>query len=129
MAFQHLSIGAACAALILAASAGAALAAPGSTVRGEALVGRNCSMCHALEQPGDSPNAMAPPLRTLYRYISMRDLAQALRQGLLTKHPAMPVFRFTAAEIEDVMAYLRSIQEQAEPISHPARPARGQRSL
>lgn len=97
-------------------STGAASAAPGSTVRGEELVKRNCTQCHAVDRPGGSTNSAAPPLHTLYRYIKMKDLALALKQGLLSKHPAMPSFRFSATEIDEIMTYLRSIQEQAEAI-------------
>lgn len=103
-------------AAILTLSTGVASAAPGATMRGEELVKRNCTQCHAVDRPGGSPNSAAPPLHTLYRYIKMRDLALALKQGLLSKHPAMPSFRFKPAEIEDIMTYLRSIQEQAEAI-------------
>lgn len=94
-----------------------AWSAPGATVRGQALVGRNCTGCHAVDRPGGSPNSAAPPLRNLFRYIKMNDLAAALKRGLLARHPAMPEFRFTRAETNDIMTYLRSIQEQAEPIS------------
>ena len=116
MAFRTQFAFAAAAMLAVALSAGAASAAPGSTIRGEELVKRNCTQCHAVDRPGGSPNSASPPLHTLYRYIKMKDLALALKQGLLSKHPAMPSFRFTPAEIDDIMTYLRSIQEQAEAI-------------
>jgi mono/diheme cytochrome c family protein len=119
----HHRLIAAAAALALSTAAGAASAAPspGATVRGQALVERNCSVCHAVDRPGGSPNSAAPPLRNLFRYVKMDDLARALRQGLLAKHPAMPEFRFTAQETEDIMVYLRSIQEQAEAIADRVR--------
>jgi mono/diheme cytochrome c family protein len=83
-----------------------------SVPRGLALAQRNCAQCHAVEETGASSESAAPPFRSLNRYVSMDALAQALRQGLLRKHPAMPEFRFTPAEVEDVVAYLRSIQDQ-----------------
>ncbi len=116
MAFRSPFALAAAAMLAITLSTGAASAAPGSTVRGEELVKRNCTQCHAVDRPGGSPNSMSPPLHTLYRYIKMKDLALALKQGLLSKHPAMPSFRFSPVEIDDIMTYIRSIQEQAEAI-------------
>jgi mono/diheme cytochrome c family protein len=83
-----------------------------SAQRGQALAQRNCAQCHAVEETGSSSESAAPPFRSLNRYVSMDELAKALRQGLLRKHPAMPEFRFTPAEVEDVIAYLRSIQAQ-----------------
>jgi len=99
-----------------------AFAAPtGSVERGAALVVRNCTQCHAVGRTGGSPDHAAPPLQSLYLYVKMSDLAVALRQGLLAKHPAMPEFRFSRAELEDVMSYLRAIQEQVQTSATPDR--------
>jgi len=93
---------------------GAAWAAPGGTERGAALVRRNCTQCHTLSRTGPSPDRTAPPLPLLSRYVKMSDLALALRQGLLMRHPAMPQLRFNQAELEEVMSYLAAIQERVE---------------
>lgn len=115
--YRHL----AAATAVVALGAQASFAAAPSALRGEQLVARNCTQCHAVDRPGGSPDSAAPPLHTLYKYVKMSDLAEALRRGLLAKHPSMPEFRFSAAEINAIIEYLRSIQEQPEPISGPAK--------
>jgi mono/diheme cytochrome c family protein len=95
-----------------------------SPARGRPLVQRNCGVCHSVAAKGGSPNPMAPPLRDLHNYFAMDQLAEALRAGLLSNHPAMPQFRFTVGEVDDIVAYLQSIQSRAEarqPISERLR--------
>ena len=113
------------AALSLSLIGGAALAAPasapGTLEQGAALVVRNCTQCHAVGRTGGSPDHAAPPLQSLWRYVKMNDLAVALQQGLLSKHPSMPQFRFTKPELDAIMSYLRAIQEQVETSATPDR--------
>lgn len=94
---------------IVAATAGAAQAAP-SAERGFELVKRNCGMCHAIGMRGDSPNKAAPRFRELGRRYPIDDLAEALAEGILTGHPAMPQFRFSPSEVDDIIVYLKGIQ-------------------
>ena len=89
--------------------AGAAQAAA-SVTRGRALVQRNCSQCHAVGVKGDSPNAAAPRFRELHERYPVEMLAEALAEGMLTGHPAMPEFRFAPRQIDDIIVYLKSIQ-------------------
>lgn len=91
------------------AAAGAAQAQP-SAARGLEIVRKNCSMCHAIGDKGDSPNAQAPRFRELGQRYPIDDLQEALAEGILTGHPAMPQFRFSPAEVDDIIAYLKSIQ-------------------
>lgn len=95
---------------IAAAAASASAQAAPSPARGLELVRRNCGMCHAVGERGDSPNRAAPPFRELGRRYPVDDLAEALAEGILTGHPAMPQFRFAPAEVEDIIAYLKTIQ-------------------
>jgi mono/diheme cytochrome c family protein len=102
----------AAAAIWLAASA-AAQAQPAAGVsvqRGRQLVQRNCGMCHAVGAKGQSPNKVAPPFRDLGMRYPIDALQEALVEGMLTGHPAMPEFRFTPAETNDIIAYIKSIQ-------------------
>jgi mono/diheme cytochrome c family protein len=39
-------------------------------------------------------------------------LEEAFAEGILVGHPAMPQFRFTPAQIDDILAYLQSVQER-----------------
>ncbi len=114
---------AALAAAITAASAGSGAAAqtvdPGreqanlaSVARGRDLVKDNCGGCHAIGVQGASPLDAAPPFRDLGERYPAGTLAQALEDGLLSGHPAMPKFRFLAAEVKDIIAYLTFVQQQ-----------------
>jgi mono/diheme cytochrome c family protein len=99
-------------ALPVAASAAAARPADAAAgeARGRALVERNCSMCHAVGKAGASPFHPAPPFRELNQRYKIDDLAEALAEGIITGHPAMPEFRFSPAEVNDIIRYLKTIQ-------------------
>ena len=105
---RRLLSGAALAAVVLVS--GQAWAAQDSFARGHAIVQRNCAFCHAVGARGDSPNAKAPRFRELHNRYPVEMLAEALAEGMLTGHPEMPEFRFTPREIDDIIAYLKSIQ-------------------
>ena len=81
-----------------------------SVARGQAIVQRNCSMCHAIGPVGDSPNPQAPHFRDLHQRYPIDNLGEALAEGLIVGHPQMPEFRFSAEEVTDIIAYLKSIQ-------------------
>ncbi len=99
-----------------------AFAAPSTaTERGQELARRNCAMCHAIGETGASPNAQAPPFRQISRRYPLENLEEALAEGILTGHPAMPQFRFAPAEINDLIGYLKSIQVRHDAaLRHPA---------
>ena len=99
-------------ALVIAVPAQAAGRPSAAEMRGRTLVERNCAMCHAIGRAGDSPNPLAPPFRELGRRYAIDDLAEALNEGIITGHPQMPEFRFSPAEVNDLIAYLRSIQQR-----------------
>ena len=96
------------------ASAGPAPTTPSpaeaSIARGQALVQRNCGMCHAIGPVGDSPNPLAPHFRELHERYPVEDLAEALGEGIIVGHPLMPELRFSSEEVTDIIAYLESIQ-------------------
>lgn len=93
--------------------AGPAMAA--SVEAGERLAARNCVFCHAIGKTGASPNPAAPPFRLLHERYKIDDLQEAFAEGILTGHPAMPQFRFASGEVEDLLAYLKSIQTGGGP--------------
>jgi mono/diheme cytochrome c family protein len=80
--------------------------------RGEALVSRNCSMCHATGRTGSSTHAEAPPFRTLGRKYPIASLEEALGEGIISGHPDMPEFKFPPGDVSAIVAYLTSIQER-----------------
>ena len=77
--------------------------------RGRALAQANCARCHAIGTTGESPLAKAPPFRTLHRRYSVENLAEAFAEGIKVAHP-MPEFRLEPAQIDDLMAYLKSLE-------------------
>jgi mono/diheme cytochrome c family protein len=77
---------------------------------GAALTQRFCAGCHAIGRNGKSPNPAAPPFRELHRRYSIDNLAEALAEGMLVGHPAMPEFQFQPQDIRAIISYLKSIQ-------------------
>lgn len=80
--------------------------------RGAQLVQRNCAGCHAVGTSDASRNPAAPPFRELHRRYEIDHLAEALVEGMLAGHPAMPEFRFPPDDVAAIIAYLKSIQTQ-----------------
>jgi mono/diheme cytochrome c family protein len=80
--------------------------------KGEALVKKNCSPCHAIGKEGDSPHKEAPPFRTLSAKYPIEDLAESLAEGIVSGHPDMPIFVFSPHDVEAIIQYMESIQAQ-----------------
>ncbi|HVL74118.1 MAG TPA: c-type cytochrome [Beijerinckiaceae bacterium] len=85
-------------------------AAQGDPKAGLRIAEQNCAACHALGPTGASPIAEAPPFRDLHRRYAVEDLAEALAEGIVTGHPAMPEFQLDPLEIDHFMAYLKSLE-------------------
>ena len=101
---------------IAAASAGAVLlwtvcqAQESAVERGRAFAEGNCARCHAIGPAGESPSAKAPEFRLLHRRYPVEDLTEALAEGFRTGHPAMPQFELEPDQIQDLLAYLKSLE-------------------
>lgn len=78
--------------------------------RGRAFAQANCAACHAIGRDGASPLQSAPPLRTLHSRYPVEYLTEALAEGIMTGHPAMPQFKLELAQIGDLIAYLKSLE-------------------
>ena len=78
--------------------------------RGRAHAQRMCAQCHAIGRTGRSPLAAALPLRNLDRKFDLDGFAERLREGLMSSHRDMPLFRFTRDDARAMVAYLRAIQ-------------------
>ena len=76
--------------------------------RGFRFVSLHCARCHAIDKVGESPLAIAPAFRTLHLKYPVSDLQRPLAQGI---HPAMPRFQLEAGEVEDIMAYLKTLEQ------------------
>lgn len=78
--------------------------------RGRSFAQTNCSQCHAIGRTGISPLKVAPPFRELHKRYPVESLAEAFSEGIVTGHPSMPQFRLDVAQINDLMAYLKSLE-------------------
>lgn len=93
-----------------AVSAGGA--EPPDLANGQEMALRHCAGCHAVTKTGNSLHPAAPPFRTFSRRWPIETLAEALAEGIVTGHPEMPTFSFSAAEVDDLLGWLESIQER-----------------
>jgi cytochrome c len=103
-----LLFGAACLLAIVAPAAAA-----GSKARGEFYARENCSTCHAVGPVGVSPYPPAPPFRTLHEKYDVEGLAEALAEGIVVGNTGvrqMPMFVLSVEEIDDLIAYLKSLE-------------------
>jgi mono/diheme cytochrome c family protein len=85
----------------------------GSIEAGRAIAQQLCARCHATAGPGPSPVEQAPVFSTFEQSWPVEYLAEALAEGIVTGHGPirMPAFVFEPEQIDDLLAYLESIQE------------------
>ena len=110
--------------ILLAAAALATLAACATgederagarEARGQEIAQTRCGSCHAIGTSGESAAPEAPPFRTLSRNYRVDTLEEALAEGISVGHPAMPQFAFAPEDVDALVAYLQSIQEEPPP--------------
>ena len=80
--------------------------------RGEALLAKHCSRCHAIGRGGESRHPQAPLFRTLATRYPVESLQEAIGEGIVSGHPDMPEFRFSGDDVGAIVTYLKSIQER-----------------
>ena len=83
----------------------------GQSDQGRVLALRLCARCHSVDKTGSSPLLAAPPFRTLGERWPVGHIAEALAEGISTRHPAMPVFELNPVEIEDLIAWLEELHK------------------
>jgi cytochrome c len=88
---------------------GAASAYDARADRGYRFAQTHCATCHAIGKTGASPLAAAPAFRTLHERYPIDDLAEAFAEGIVTGHPSMPQFRLEGDQIDNLLAYLKSL--------------------
>ena len=91
---------------------GASEVSAANAVEGHRLAEVHCARCHAIGLEGESPHPMAPAFRTLSHDYPVNALEEAFAEGVLVGHPEMPEFRFEPAQVDDLLAYIESIQER-----------------
>jgi mono/diheme cytochrome c family protein len=100
--------------VLSAAFAGAAVPAnAASPQQGKRLALLYCSKCHSIDKVSPSPLSIAPPFRTLHERYPIDTLQEALAEGIITGHPSMPEFRFEGDQIDDLLAYLKTLEQPA----------------
>lgn len=78
--------------------------------RGVVIARTYCMRCHSIDKVSPSPLTAAPPFRDLHKKYPVERLEEALAEGVVTGHPAMPEFRFEADQIGDFIAFLNSLK-------------------
>ena len=94
------------------APAAPAPARTSDAAEGQRLAEIYCARCHAIGTEGESTHPMAPPFRTLSQSYPVNALEEAFAEGILVGHPDMPEFRLEPQQIDNLLAYLDSIQVQ-----------------
>jgi mono/diheme cytochrome c family protein len=77
--------------------------------RGKVILQQNCGRCHAIEATGESPLKQAPPMRDIYARFVPRELQAELREGIVSKHRAMPQIDFSDEDVDAMLAYLHAL--------------------
>ncbi|MFZ2158180.1 MAG: cytochrome c [Bradyrhizobium sp.] len=80
--------------------------------RGKAILQQNCGRCHAIEAAGESPLKQAPPMRDIYARFAPRELQAELREGMVSRHRAMPQIDFSDEDVDAILAYLYALETQ-----------------
>ncbi len=101
---------ASCQMLVTLALVSPPLAAPTAEQRGRAYAQAHCARCHAIGRTGDSRFKPAPPFRTLHQRYPIESLGEALAEGIVTGHPAMPEFELDPEQIHDLLSYLKTFE-------------------
>jgi cytochrome c553 len=73
---------------------------------------RDCARCHSVEATGASRFRPAPPFRTLHSQYPLDSLEEALAEGIISGHPAMPEFEYSAGDVADIIAWMKSLDER-----------------
>lgn len=76
---------------------------------GRQLAERYCAKCHAIGAVGKSPFEPAPPFRTFHRKWPLENLEEALAEGIVVGHEAMPAFELTTDEISNLIGHIQTL--------------------
>ena len=81
--------------------------------RGHKVAAGICAACHAVPPAASSPDARAPSFRSLAgRYVPLT-LQRRLAEIAETGHYDMPPINLHADEVQDVVAYINSLEPAA----------------
>jgi mono/diheme cytochrome c family protein len=74
--------------------------------RGKAILQDKCGRCHAVEETGESPLKIAPPMRDIYTRYAPRELQEELLEGKVSRHKEMPQIQFSHEDVDAILWYL-----------------------
>ena len=77
--------------------------------KGQEIANELCARCHSITRDGESPFAEAPPFRTFVAKWPLESLEEALAEGIVVGHPAMPEFIFGPEDIQNLLSYIGSL--------------------
>jgi mono/diheme cytochrome c family protein len=84
--------------------------------QGKEILQKLCARCHSVGRTGASPNKLAPPFRNFSETkLYDGDFVQRLQDGYSSIHPSMPTFRFNREDAQEVLNYMKSIQQSSKP--------------
>ena len=95
-----------------------AYASPISVARGKRIAEDNCAPCHAIGRAGTSPNPDSTPFKTLSQARPGESLEETFAHGMQAGHGGMPMFVAPTEQIQDLLAYLQSVQIKTAPEDH-----------
>lgn len=78
--------------------------------QGQRFAIAHCARCHGIGPRDESPLGLALPFRRLHERYPVEHLAEAFAQGIVVGHSEMPAFELDPAEIEALLAYLKSLE-------------------
>jgi mono/diheme cytochrome c family protein len=96
------------AAATLAIAVGAGAPDP-ALERGRRLAERDCAMCHAVGDAGESPNSGAPTFRTIRLRYNPIALEKRLAPMPARGHATMPPRTLGQADVPELVAYIQSL--------------------
>lgn len=77
--------------------------------KGREIAQANCAKCHNITHAGDSPFRPAPPFRVIARMYKASDIEEALVEGIVVGHPAMPEFTMSGEDAVALSAFIDSL--------------------
>ena len=83
---------------------------PAGNVRaGQRFAEKHCATCHSIGAEGNSPFPDAPPFRTFAQKWPLESIEEALAEGIVVGHEAMPEFELSPRQIADFIGYLKTL--------------------
>jgi len=77
---------------------------------GERLAAEKCERCHNIGRTGLSRLPIAPTFRDIANRYSVWGMQEALAEGIVVGHPAMPKFVLNPEQIFDLLSFMETLK-------------------